>query len=57
MDSEEAIEIIKNEVKCVIRADKSECKRDCANCDLVRPTEKILEAYSAAIQALQDTAS
>ncbi len=50
LDIIKAIKIIKNEKKCVERADA--CDRDCAKCDLVMSTKDILEAYDLAIDTL-----
>lgn len=56
MDPHGAIAIIRKEILCVSRND---CKREeCKNCDLVMPSEKpIIEAFSMAIQALEDIAA
>lgn len=51
MDISEAIEIIKNEAKCVHRANT--CDRRCEHCDLVRADVEILTAYNMAERALQ----
>lgn len=52
MTREEAITVLENEVKCVLR---DSCERsECASCDLVMPVEKILSAYDMAISALQE---
>ena len=50
---EEALEILRIEKACVVRNEHNACDRDCYNCDLVRPTEKILETYDMAIAAIE----
>ena len=50
MTNERAVEILENEAACVRRAET--CDRDCGKCDLVMPTEDILEAYDMAINIL-----
>ena len=50
---DEVIDILLNEVECVQRASDEECNRDCAKCDLLRDTNKILQAYRIAIRALE----
>lgn len=44
-----AIEIIKNEKKCV----KNNCDRDCSKCELVRDVADILETYDLCLDALE----
>lgn len=46
------IEVVENEKECIMRADS--CGRDCARCDLVRPTEEILEAYEFVLEYLRE---
>ena len=51
MTNNEAIKILRNEIKCVMRHD---CNRsECSACDLVMNEEDILEAYEVAIDALR----
>lgn len=50
MNELDAISILQNEHRCVIRANS--CNRDCGNCELVRKDTEILEAYDMAIDAL-----
>ena len=50
MTIDKAMEIVKNEQKCVLRA--ATCDRKCENCDLLRDTEDILEAYDIALNAM-----
>jgi hypothetical protein len=45
------IEVLKQEKECVERNIKG-CDRDCANCDLVLPDQKILDGYDFAIGLL-----
>lgn len=44
-----AKEILETEKKCVEIADAG-CKRNCAECSLVRPTEDILNTYNLMIR-------
>ena len=48
---DEAIELLKNEKACILRADT--CDKDCAKCELLRKTEDLLSAYDMAIRALK----
>ena len=50
-DIQKAIEIIQTEKACVSR---QQCGRDCGKCDLVMQANDILDAYAAAIDALQE---
>ncbi|MBP3888478.1 MAG: hypothetical protein J6F30_12685 [Cellulosilyticum sp.] len=54
MTNKEAIEIIRNEIKCV---NNDSCKRkECAECNLVMESkEPIIEAFNKAIEALEKT--
>ena len=51
MTIDEAIELLKNEKACILKADT--CDRDCAKCELVRKTEDLLSAYDMTIRALE----
>lgn len=51
MDRREAIKIIRNEIQCVLTADA--CGRDCKNCPLVLPEDKIINALELAIETLK----
>ena len=51
MTIDEAIELMKNEKACVLKADT--CDRDCAKCKLVKKTEDVLSAYDMVIKALE----
>jgi hypothetical protein len=54
MNREEAIAIIRKEYLCVDR--DCDIERSCGKCDLMMPSkEPILEAYSMAIKALEQT--
>lgn len=54
MELGRALEIIKTEKECVRRQDTSDCpNRDCANCDLVLPTEDVLTAYDIVIDLIE----
>lgn len=48
------IAILENEAECVRRADKGLCDRDCERCELVRPTDEILDSYQIAIEAVKE---
>ena len=45
LELSEIIDIIENEKKCVLRADKEECDRDCLHCDLLRDSNDIIQSY------------
>ena len=51
MTVEKAIELMKNEKECIIKADT--CDRDCTKCELLRKTEDLLSVYDMAIHALE----
>lgn len=53
MTENEAVKLMLNEIVCINTADHNECERDCASCSLVKDTDKLLEAYKMAIQALE----
>lgn len=53
MTIDEAIELMRNEKACALKADI--CNRDCSKCELVRKTEDLLSAYDMAIKALEQT--
>lgn len=50
---EDVVDILLNEMECVQRASDDECDRDCIKCDLLRDTDKILQAYRMAIKDLE----
>ena len=50
---EEALFVLQNERECVIRGET--CDRDCAKCDLVMPSEKIISAYDNVIGWLKQS--
>ena len=50
---QESMDMIINEKKCVDRAEKNKCNRDCANCDLVKSTNEIFNALDQSYFALQ----
>ena len=54
MDMKEVVEILKTEKKCVLRNEFGKCDRECGRCDLLMPTERILEAYTLAIERLEN---
>ena len=46
------VEVLKTERECVKR-NVAGCDRQCEKCDLVLPTEVVLEAYDTAIRELE----
>lgn len=53
MNNDEAKKVLNNEMACVKRQGTPACPaRDCAACDLLLPTETVLEAYALALNAL-----
>lgn len=54
MNQTEVLEIMKTEKECVQRQGTAACpNRDCKNCDLLLPTEKVVEAYDVVIKMLE----
>ncbi len=53
MELDEVIATLENEVKCVQRNEAGKCDRHCEDCDLVLPTEQVLDAYAVAIVKLK----
>lgn len=53
MTIEETKLIMQNELDCVLRNEAEKCNRDCANCDLVLPTEDVVSAYEVVIKNLE----
>ena len=53
MTNESAHSYMENEIRCVQRASKGICTRDCSKCDLVREDKPLLEAYGLAVLALE----
>lgn len=51
MTINEAIKIIENEKECVQR----DCNRDCANCELVKEENEIVEAFDIALACLKNS--
>ena len=51
MTIDEAIELMKNEKACILKADT--CDRNCAKCELLRKTEDLLSAYNMVIKTLK----
>lgn len=49
----DVIDILLNEMECVQRVSDDECNRDCAKCDLLKDTDKILQAYRIAVKSLE----
>lgn len=57
MERNRIIELLNNEAECVRRQDTPKCQRDelgCQGCDLLVETEEILEAYSEAVEIIQN---
>lgn len=50
MTADEAIKVMQVERECVMRNDSHQCNRDCAVCDLVLPTEYVLDAYDEVLK-------
>lgn len=46
-----AIAVLKTEIQCI--ENSACCRTECYNCSLVLPKEDVLEAYKAAIKALE----
>ncbi len=44
---------MENEIRCVQRASKGICTRDCIKCDLARKDKPLLEVYGLAVLALE----
>lgn len=53
MSINEVIDVLETEMRCVRRASKGACDRDCGHCDLVLPDGQILDAYAIAIIKLK----
>jgi hypothetical protein len=53
MSPEEVKKLMEVERECVHRNEAKICDRDCAICDLVQPTERVLEAYDYVISMLE----
>ena len=54
MTQERIIEIMQTEKECVLRQDTDKCDRNCGKCDLVLPTEEVLQAYDAVIRSVEN---
>ncbi len=54
MTNNEAIAVLENEAKCVIKRTNGECNGgiDCQTCELVLPDYMILSAYNKAVKML-----
>lgn len=53
MTNKTANEYMENEIRCVQRAGKGICTRECAECELVKEDTPLIEAYGMAILALE----
>lgn len=51
---EEAIKVMENEQRCVIRNIGNHCDRTCTRCDLVLPDGDVLGAYGMVLSILQE---
>ena len=51
MNKNDVISVLETERECVMRAEY--CDRDCAKCDLVMPSDKIISAYNYVIEWLK----
>ena len=49
MTLNEILVVLERERECVLRQDTLDCDRDCKNCNLVLPAEKVIRAYDNAI--------
>ena len=54
MDMKEALDIMRTEKKCVLRQGTRGCNKKCETCDLVRPTEDVLFAYTLIISCVEE---
>lgn len=53
-DNKEAIKVIRNEVKCIMRAIKNGCNSPkCAKCDLVMTDNEIIDGMTRALRCLE----
>ena len=50
----DVLEVMKTERQCVIRNEIGSCNRDCGNCDLLLPTNDIIQAYDRVIMMIQN---
>lgn len=49
----QALIVLEKERECVLRQDSPDCDRDCKKCDLLLPTETVVEAYDNAIKVIR----
>lgn len=54
MTHELATRIMENEYSCVIRASNG-CDRKCEKCDLLLPTDQVMDAYEYVLECLHKT--
>ena len=47
------LQIMKTEYRCIKRNETNSCDRKCEKCDLVLPTNDLLDAYEEIIVALE----
>lgn len=55
MDEKTALKVLKTERECVSRNDGGNCDRDCGKCDLVLPSDVVLQAYDYVIAEISKT--
>jgi len=53
MTNQEAYDIMENELRCVRKASKNRCDRDCGKCSLVIEDVKIIDAYKFVLKMLK----
>lgn len=51
---DEAIKVVENEQKCIIRQISEHCDRNCERCDIALEDNVILSAYDIALLSLRD---
>ena len=49
----QAMMVMERERECVLRQDTSDCDKDCKNCNLLLPTETVVEGYDTAIEVIK----
>lgn len=48
------IQVLANERDCILRQDTPKCNHDCYNCDLLLPTQTIINVYNDLIVYLTE---
>lgn len=54
MNIDKVVDILQTEFECVRRNDGENCDRNCMECDLLKESSEILEAYKTAIHGLEE---